>query len=94
MDESSIGLDPNQIRDSRLNIRELARGKTILLSTHILREVEAVANRGIFMALYCGIKEALIIDSQCNHDLTCPELRVGGGRIIEEESQIRLLTIC
>lgn len=45
MDEPTSGLDPNQIRDFRTNIRELAEKKTILLSTHILREVEAVADR-------------------------------------------------
>ncbi len=45
MDEPTAGLDPNQIRDFRKNIRELGRAKTILLSTHILQEVEAVADR-------------------------------------------------
>lgn len=45
MDEPTAGLDPNQIRDFRTNIRHLAEGTTILLSTHILQEVEAVAER-------------------------------------------------
>lgn len=45
MDEPTAGLDPNQIRDFRQNIRELGRTKTILISTHILQEVEAVADR-------------------------------------------------
>jgi ABC-2 type transport system ATP-binding protein len=45
MDEPTAGLDPNQIRDFRRNIRELGRTKTILISTHILREVEVVADR-------------------------------------------------
>ncbi len=45
MDEPTAGLDPNQIRDFRKNIRELGRAKTILMSTHILQEVEAVADR-------------------------------------------------
>jgi ABC-2 type transport system ATP-binding protein len=45
MDEPTLGLDPNQIREFRKNIRELGRSKTILLSTHILQEVEAVADR-------------------------------------------------
>lgn len=49
MDEPTAGLDPNQIRDFRLNLRELAREKTILLSTHILQEVEAVADRVILI---------------------------------------------
>jgi ABC-type multidrug transport system ATPase subunit len=45
MDEPTSGLDPNQIHDVRQLIRQLGRDKTILLSTHILREVEAVASR-------------------------------------------------
>jgi ABC-2 type transport system ATP-binding protein len=45
MDEPTAGLDPNQIREFRTNITNLARAKTILLSTHILQEVEAVADR-------------------------------------------------
>jgi ABC-2 type transport system ATP-binding protein len=49
MDEPTSGLDPNQIRDVRATIRELGKSKTILLSTHILQEVEAVADRVIFI---------------------------------------------
>lgn len=49
MDEPTAGLDPNQIRGVRGTIRELAKTKTILLSTHILQEVEAVADRVIFI---------------------------------------------
>ncbi len=45
MDEPTLGLDPNQIREFRKNIKELGQSKTILLSTHILQEVEAVADR-------------------------------------------------
>jgi ABC-2 type transport system ATP-binding protein len=49
MDEPTSGLDPNQIRDVRRTIRELGQTKTILLSTHILQEVEAVADRVILI---------------------------------------------
>ena len=45
MDEPTAGLDPNQIRDFRHNIRRLGAEKTVLISTHILREAEAVADR-------------------------------------------------
>ena len=45
MDEPTAGLDPNQIRDFRSNIRKLGETKTILLSTHILQEVKAVSDR-------------------------------------------------
>ena len=49
MDEPTSGLDPNQIREVRQTIREIGRSKTILLSTHILQEVEAMADRIIFI---------------------------------------------
>jgi ABC-2 type transport system ATP-binding protein len=49
MDEPTSGLDPNQIQHVRSLIRELGASKTILLSTHILQEVEAVADRVIFI---------------------------------------------
>jgi ABC-2 type transport system ATP-binding protein len=49
MDEPTSGLDPNQIREVRETIREIGRSKTILLSTHILQEVEAMADRIIFI---------------------------------------------
>jgi ABC-2 type transport system ATP-binding protein len=45
MDEPTAGLDPNQIREFRSNITALGHSKTILLSTHILQEVKAVADR-------------------------------------------------
>jgi gliding motility-associated transport system ATP-binding protein len=45
MDEPTTGLDPNQIREVRHTIREMAANRTILLSTHILQEVDAVADR-------------------------------------------------
>ncbi len=49
MDEPTTGLDPNQIRDVRYLIREIGRTRTVLLSTHILQEVEAVAGRVILI---------------------------------------------
>ncbi len=49
LDEPTAGLDPNQIRDVRNTIRTLGQNKTILLSTHILQEVEAIASRVIFI---------------------------------------------
>ncbi len=49
LDEPTAGLDPNQIREVRETIRRLGETKTILLSTHILQEVEAMSNRVIFI---------------------------------------------
>ncbi|MEX0938582.1 MAG: ATP-binding cassette domain-containing protein [Pirellulales bacterium] len=49
LDEPTAGLDPNQIREVRETIRKLGQTKTILLSTHILQEVEAMCNRVLFI---------------------------------------------
>jgi ABC-2 type transport system ATP-binding protein len=49
LDEPTSGLDPNQIRGVRKLIRELGQSKTILVSTHILQEVEPIAGRVLFI---------------------------------------------
>lgn len=50
LDEPTAGLDPIQIREVRALIRELGDRHTILLSTHIMTEVEAVCGRVIIIA--------------------------------------------
>ncbi|HEV2478655.1 MAG TPA: ATP-binding cassette domain-containing protein [Puia sp.] len=45
LDEPTTGLDPNQIIEIRKLIRELGKAKTVILSTHILPEVEATCDR-------------------------------------------------
>lgn len=45
LDEPTRGLDPNQIAEIRTLIRELGRQKTVIFSTHILQEVQAVCDR-------------------------------------------------
>src|SRR4051812_19431746 len=50
LDEPTVGLDPAQIRESRKLIRELGGDHTVMLSTHILPEVEAVCDRAIIIA--------------------------------------------
>lgn len=49
LDEPTSGLDPNQVRQFRALIRSFAGKKTVLLSTHILSEVEAVCDRVIII---------------------------------------------
>ena len=49
MDEPTAGLDPNQIAEVRNTLRKIAQEKTILLSTHILQEVKAMASRVILI---------------------------------------------
>ena len=67
LDEPTAGLDPNQIREVRKLIRELGETKTVLLSTHILQEVEAMCNRVIFInegrVVFDGTPTELAADS-------------------------------
>ena len=49
LDEPTSGLDPNQIVEIRALIRDLGREKTVILSTHILQEVEALCRRVLIM---------------------------------------------
>src|SRR5882757_5056971 len=68
LDEPTAGLDPNQIREVRDTIRTLGRNKTILLSTHILQEVEAIASRVLFInegrLAYDGPVSGLLADGR------------------------------
>ena len=72
LDEPTAGLDPNQIHDVRDTIRKLGQSKTILLSTHILQEVEAMAKRVLF------IDEGRLIYDGTIHDL------IAGGKHLDE----------
>ncbi len=49
LDEATTGLDPNQIVEIRNLIREAGREKTVLISTHIMPEVEAICDRVIII---------------------------------------------
>ena len=50
LDEPTAGLDPNQIREVRALIKRIGRDHTVLLSTHILPEVEATCSRALVIA--------------------------------------------
>jgi ABC-2 type transport system ATP-binding protein len=49
LDEPTTGLDPNQLEDIRSLIRSISREKTVILSSHIMQEVEAVCNRVVII---------------------------------------------
>jgi ABC-2 type transport system ATP-binding protein len=72
LDEPTAGLDPNQIHEVRETIRKLGQSKTILLSTHILQEVSAMAGRVLF------INEGQMIYDGSVADLT------GDGKPLDE----------
>ena len=75
LDEPTSGLDPHQIVEIRRLIRKLASGRTVILSTHILQEVEATADRIVI------INRGRIVG-----DGTIDELRDGAKR--EERTKV------
>ena len=71
LDEPTVGLDPTQIVESRRLIKRLAENTTILLSTHILSEVEAVCDRAI-----------VLLNGQVRADARLAELAATDGAIL------------
>lgn len=67
MDEPTDGLDPNQKHEVRTLIKEMAAHKAIVISTHILEEVDAICTRAIIIAsgelLFDGTPEELLAKS-------------------------------
>ena len=51
LDEPTSGLDPNQLVDIRALIRRLGQDRTVILSTHIMQEVEAMCDRVVLIRL-------------------------------------------
>ena len=74
LDEPTDGLDPNQKHEVRELIRGMAPDKVIVLSTHILEEVEAVCSRAVIIArgrlLFDGTPEALMARSRLHNAVT------------------------
>jgi ABC-2 type transport system ATP-binding protein len=67
MDEPTSGLDPNQIHEMRRTIRGIAVNRTILLSTHILQEVEAVADRVLLINRGRLVFDGTPVEMRGNH---------------------------
>jgi ABC-2 type transport system ATP-binding protein len=79
LDEPTTGLDPNQLLEIRKLIKEIGKEKTILLSTHIMKEVEAVCDRVLIIN-----KGVLVADKKLS------DLRETAEQIIEVEFDYRV----
>ena len=79
LDEPTTGLDPNQLVEIRKLIRQLGKDKTVLLSTHILQEVDALCDRVIFIN-----KGEIVLDQALE------ELRSKQEQIIEVSFDYRI----
>jgi len=63
LDEPTTGLDPNQLEEIRRLIKTIGKEKTIMLSTHIMQEVEAICDKTII------INKGIIVADDKTHDL-------------------------
>ena len=79
LDEPTTGLDPNQLRDIRDLIKEIGKTKTILLSTHIMQEVEAMCDRVIIIN-----KGNIVADKNLS------DLRIDQKQVIQVEFDLRI----
>jgi ABC-2 type transport system ATP-binding protein len=73
LDEPTTGLDPNQLEEIRQLISKISQHKTVMLSTHIMQEVEAVCNRVIIIN-----KGKLVADGSID--------QLKGGQIVQKQT--------
>ncbi|MDC8003164.1 gliding motility-associated ABC transporter ATP-binding subunit GldA [Aureisphaera galaxeae] len=79
LDEPTTGLDPNQLIEIRELIKTVGKEKTVLLSTHIMQEVEAICDRVIIIN-----KGEIVLDKSLN------DLKEGKQQIVEVEFDYRV----
>ncbi|WP_456387842.1 ABC transporter ATP-binding protein [Desulfolithobacter sp.] len=94
LDEPTNGLDPTQINQMRGLIRELAGAATVILSTHILQEVQAVCDRVLIMRNGRMVLDARLDELQTDRRL---RLVVNNGQAddyLKEISEIQEINTC
>lgn len=67
LDEPTSGLDPNQLTDIRALIKELGKNKTVIISTHIMQEVEAICDKVIIINKGKIVANNTILALKANH---------------------------
>lgn len=96
LDEPTSGLDPNQIVEIRSLIRELGRDKTVLLSTHILPEVQASCSRVIIISqgeLVADDTPSALVDGSAGAVVRMVIAPLPGARLDASEIERRLATV-
>ena len=90
LDEPTAGLDPNQIREVRSLIKTLAGERTILLSTHILSEVEATCERAIVIDRGRLVAEGSIAALRSRQHSSALSVRVRDPELAAEAAIVRV----
>ena len=78
LDEPTSGLDPNQQQEMRTLIRDLGRERTVILSTHILPEVEAVCDRAIIVDAGLIVADDSVASIRASRRAVAPDAQVRG----------------
>ncbi|MCF7906317.1 ATP-binding cassette domain-containing protein [Patescibacteria group bacterium] len=81
LDEPTTGLDPNQILEIRELIKKISKNKTIMISTHIMQEVEAICDRVIIIN-----KGEIVLSSDINEIKSKTESNILKAKIKTEEN--------
>ncbi len=102
LDEPTSGLDPNQINDIRKLIIEFGKDRTVMLSTHIMQEVEAMCDRVIIInkgqivaddatgTLQKSFKSSLILNVEFKNSVTKEQLKtIPGVNMVNENGKNR-----
>jgi ABC-2 type transport system ATP-binding protein len=84
LDEPTAGLDPNQIREVRTLVKDLGSERTVLLSTHILSEVEATCERAIVIDRGRLVAEGTIEELRARQKTASVTLRVRDAKAASE----------
>ncbi len=90
LDEPTAGLDPNQVREARALIRELGREHTVVVSTHILSEVEACATRVLLLHRGRLVAQGPMDEIRAMRAGTALDVVVRGPRDVLEAALLRV----
>lgn len=100
LDEPTSGLDPNQVEEVRSIIREIGKTRTVIISTHILSEVETICSRAVIIAGGKLVADSSIeeLKERFGHEISL-KLTVGGdvekaAAIIKEIPEVDSVRKC
>ena len=93
LDEPTSGLDPNQVEDVRNIIREIGKTRTVIVSTHILSEVETICSRAIIISSGKVVADSPIeeLKERFGHELSV-NITVGGGSFDDISAAIKAVS--
>ena len=93
LDEPTSGLDPNQVEDVRNIIREIGKTRTVIVSTHILSEVETICSRAIIISGGKVVADSPIeeLKERFGHELSV-NITVGGGSFDDISAAVKAVS--